>query len=33
MAPVGTGAAGNHQTRQARVIEYLTEYWLDEMGR
>ena len=33
MAPVGTGATGNRETRQAKVIEYLTEYWLEEMGR
>ena len=33
MAPVGHGANGTHNVRQGKVIEYLTEYWLKEMGR
>ena len=33
MAPVGHGANGSHNVRQGKVIEYLTEYWLEEMGR
>jgi len=33
MAPVSPGLTATREGRQARVIEYLTEYWLDEMGR
>jgi hypothetical protein len=31
--PAGASIAENHSARQARVIEYLTEYWLEEMSR